>query len=252
MLTLYFSGTGNSEWVARKFAQAMQGPCHSIEEELDYPALLAAHDTVCVVYPIYGSRAPYIMREFAQQHAEHFAGKRLVVLCTQVLWSGDGARSLLDVWPRDHVQPIYAEHFLMPNNVSNFALLWPTGRSTTARQKRRAEMKIARMAADLQAGRQTLRGFGRLPTLLGKIQGKQWPTMEAKAMKSVHVDDDCTGCGLCARICPMKNLTMADGKVKQHDRCTICLRCVNQCPTRAITVWFKQKPRWQYGGFGDE
>ena len=33
MLTLYFSGTGNSKYAAELFAASMGGECHSIEEE---------------------------------------------------------------------------------------------------------------------------------------------------------------------------------------------------------------------------
>ncbi|MCL2195130.1 MAG: EFR1 family ferrodoxin [Oscillospiraceae bacterium] len=252
MLTLYFSGTGNSKWIAGRFAQAMQSSCHSIEENLDYPALLAAHDTIAVVYPIYGSRVPLIMRQFAQRHSEHFAGKKLVILVTQLCFSGDGARAFVDLFPPKHMQPVYAAHFYMPNNVSNFALLQQTSAKSIAGRKRMAEKKIAAIAADLQAERVKLRGFSRFAQALGKIQGNKWPAMEAKAMHSVHVDEDCTGCGVCAKICPMKNLTMQERMPVQHDRCTVCLRCVNACPTRAITVWFRQKPKWQYGGLSGE
>lgn len=249
MLTLYFSGTGNSKWLAQRFAQTMQSPCHSIEENLNYPALLAAHNTIAVVYPIYGSRVPLIMREFAQRHREHFAGKQLVILVTQLIFSGDGARAFMDLFPKGHVQAIYAEHILMPNNVCNFLLLRQTSTKGIAWRKRMAEKKIAQAAADLHASRVKLRGFNRWAKLLGALQGKQWPAMEAKAMRSVNVSADCTGCGLCASICPSHNLTMEDGRAVPHEHCSVCYRCINRCPTQAITCFFRAKPRWQHEFF---
>jgi len=252
MLTLYFSGTGNTEWLARRFAQAMQSPCHSIEEQLDYPALLAQHDTICVAYPIYGSRVPMMMREFAQQHSEHLAGKQLVILVTQLIFSGDGARAFMDFFPKGHARAIYAEHFLMPNNVCNFALLRKTSAKKTARQLRRAEQKIKRIAADLQAGRVRLRGFSTWAKFWGAFQGNAWPAMEAKAMRSVKISADCVQCGLCVKVCPMTNLSLEDNMIVQHERCTVCYRCINLCPKQAITCFFHRKPQWQYEGLGKE
>lgn len=54
LLVLYFSGTGNSKFIARQFAAKMGAECHSIEEKTDFKKLFDQVDTVAVVYPIYG------------------------------------------------------------------------------------------------------------------------------------------------------------------------------------------------------
>jgi folate-dependent phosphoribosylglycinamide formyltransferase PurN len=55
MLTLYFSGTGNTRFVAENFSKKNGAECHSIEEDLDFGAVIARHRRVCFCYPIYGS-----------------------------------------------------------------------------------------------------------------------------------------------------------------------------------------------------
>ena len=43
----------------------------------------------------------------------------------------------------------------------------------------------------------------------------------------------CTRCGACARVCPVDNLTVYDGRQGQAVNaceCTLCLRCVEACP----------------------
>ncbi|MCL2372462.1 MAG: flavodoxin domain-containing protein [Defluviitaleaceae bacterium] len=107
MLTLFFSGTGNTEYIARAFSQKMQYHCLSIEDEADFPAEIAAADTLAICYPIYGSRVPLIMREFVARHMDIFRGKKLVILVTQLIFSGDGARVLCDIFPAGHVEVIY-------------------------------------------------------------------------------------------------------------------------------------------------
>lgn len=67
MLTLYFSGTGNSKFIAERFSSKMAAACYSIEEEIDFKEKMAQAKTIAVCYPIYGSCVPRIMREFVKK-----------------------------------------------------------------------------------------------------------------------------------------------------------------------------------------
>ena len=78
MLTIYFSGTGNTKCIAQLFSEKMGGACRSIEEDAPFSEEIAAHDTVAFCYPIYGSRVPLIMRAFVAGHLEALKGKKLV------------------------------------------------------------------------------------------------------------------------------------------------------------------------------
>ena len=40
MLMLYFSGTGNSKYIAESFGRRMAAECRSIEEKADFPLSL--------------------------------------------------------------------------------------------------------------------------------------------------------------------------------------------------------------------
>lgn len=211
-------------------------------------AEFAVAETIAFCYPIYGSRVPLIMRHFATSYAAALAGKRVVILVTQLIFSGDGARAFTDLFPSDHFDVIYAEHLYMPNNVNNLVILPKTSARGVVRCMRRAESKIARIARDINNGIVKRRGFSGFSRFLGGFQGKPWPAMEAKGMRSIKIHDSCTTCGLCITACPMKNLEIQENKVIHKSNCTICYRCVNLCPHRAINVFFRSKPRWQYKG----
>ena len=88
MLTLYFSGTGNTEYIAKLFSHQMDVECISIEADMDFTSILKAHDTIAFCYPIYGSRVPRIMREFVAKHMSDITGKKLIIFVTQFLFSG--------------------------------------------------------------------------------------------------------------------------------------------------------------------
>jgi len=248
MLTLYFSGTGNTAYLAQVFSERMSAKCLSIEADIDFPTEIVPQDTIAFLYPIYGSRPPRIMREFVARHAEALQGKRAIIFTSQVLFSGDGARSLLDSLPPDHMEIIYAAHFLMPNNVSN---LWPLYRQPSEqrleRYRLRALQKLELACTDIQAGHVKKQGFSGFSRFLGKAQGPAWLKVGEIAMgRSLKVRKSCTACDLCVTICPMQNLENRDGKIVSQNKCIVCYRCVNRCPARAITLFIHQKPKWQY------
>jgi ferredoxin len=49
-----------------------------------------------------------------------------------------------------------------------------------------------------------------------------------------RVNDQCNGCGRCARACPTGSIVMRDGKPVWSVTCEQCMRCLSYCPTRAI------------------
>ena len=64
MVILYFSGTGNSQFLAEQFAKRMQAAAYSIEQDVDFEGLPAQEDKVEVCYPISGDCFPRILRKF--------------------------------------------------------------------------------------------------------------------------------------------------------------------------------------------
>jgi ferredoxin len=52
--------------------------------------------------------------------------------------------------------------------------------------------------------------------------------------KSFAVDEKCSGCGTCARVCPVDSIEIVDKKPVWQNRCENCLACFNGCPTNAI------------------
>ncbi len=248
MVVLYFSGTGNSKFVAQQLAKQMDCACHSIEEDVDFSAMLLAANTVAFVYPIYASRMPRILREFIRDHQSDLLHKALIILATQMGFSGDGARCLTDLLEPGSYRVLYAEHITMPNNINNVAFFPRASQKRIEKLTRKAKDKVARIVSDINAGVVKKRGFNPGSRLLGQLQGSSAPGMERKALDKVKIGDECIGCGLCVKRCPMQNLIMEGGKAKALGNCTECYRCINLCPEKAIRIYMKKKVQWQYKG----
>ena len=222
----------------------MDAKCLSIEADTDFTSEIKSHDTIAFCYPIYGSRVPRIMREFVIKYMAELSGKKMVIIVTQWLFSGDGARVFTDMFWQDTIEVIYAEHFNMPNNINNTPFLRHTSKRKIEKYKRKAETKISRVCNDIRQGIVRKRGFSRFSQWLGNIQGKAWQGdskdsdsstgIEHKARSGIKTHDGCTACSLCVNICPMNNLTNLGGAITQLDNCTVCYRCVNRCSQKAI------------------
>lgn len=252
MFTIYFSGTGNTKYVAENFSKLLQADCHSIEERIDFQELIINSDTIAICYPIYGSCVPYIMREFIIEHKAYLNGKRLIILCIQNLFSGDGARVLTDLLNDINYDVIYAEHFNMPNNICN-VFFYPLSSDAKVRKYlANADKKIVTICDYINKGIVRKRGFNALSRYLGFItQRLYFNKVEQKAKNNVRINSDCISCMLCVDICPMQNLKSVDNKIIPKGNCTLCYRCVNKCPSKAITVFVHGKVKKQYAGINE-
>jgi len=251
MLMLYFSATGNSKYIAELFSQNMGATCHSIEEKIDFAQLIVAEDIIAFCYPIYGSREPRLLREFAALHMPSLKHKKLILFCTQMYFSGDGARAFTDNFPPGSVRVLYAEHFLMPNNVCNLCITPLAGEKTTKWYLANAQKKMKTVCEDIKHGRIKKRGFNPISRALGLIQGFFLPGIEKRGKSKVWIDKDCNLCGLCVSICPMDNFTYENSKIETKGNCMICYRCINRCPQKAISVFLRGKVKKQYAGGGN-
>ena len=53
--------------------------------------------------------------------------------------------------------------------------------------------------------------------------------------KKFTVESHCNGCGICARVCPMENITPGD-RPQFHHGCIRCYACTHNCPQNAIRL----------------
>jgi ferredoxin len=186
------------------------------------------------------------MREFVKSHIEILKGKKLIIFCTQMAFSGDGARAFTDLFPRNYAEVLYAEHFLMPNNVNNLFITPVPSEKSIRNYIEKAEHKMLKVCAEIKNGVVKKRGFNPVSRVLGLPQGLVFPLFEKFGAGRVWINDSCTRCNICVDICPMNNFENQNNKVIIKRNCISCYRCINKCPQKAISVLLKVKVKKQY------
>jgi NAD-dependent dihydropyrimidine dehydrogenase PreA subunit len=76
-----------------------------------------------------------------------------------------------------------------------------------------------------------------LQNQLGAIQ-QRIEELESGGSPLVAVvdQDECTGCGVCAEVCPTGAIAVEDVARIEPSACTGCAQCVPECPQGAISI----------------
>ena len=242
MVGIYFSGTGNSKYAAELFCKEYdkESVAYSIE---DTEALAAVADAnlIIFVYPVQFSTVPKIMRDYISDHNELWKNKKVFIIATMGLFSGDGSGMLGRLLKKCGAELIGGLHLKMPDSIADEkALKRPLEKNREL--VKQADQKIKESVRRLKAGNPTQEGIGVLYRLAGYFGQRAYFGHKTGSYSSkLKIDNDkCIGCGLCAKLCPMKNITIKEHKAVSYDRCTMCYRCINKCPEQALTLLGKK------------
>jgi ferredoxin len=242
MIGIYFSGTGNSRYAAELFCREYDKDAisYTIEDDDVLKAVNSA-DVIVFSYPVQFSTVPKIMRDFVTNNKELWRNKKIFVIATMGLFSGDGAGMLGRLLESYGAEVIGGLHLKMPDSIADEkALKRPLEKNKELVIQ--AGQKIKECVRQLKEGHPPLEGMGLLYRLAGFFGQRLYFGHKTKKYSSkLKIDKEkCIGCGKCEKLCPMENIVIVGQKAVSGDRCTMCYRCINKCPEQAITLLGKR------------
>lgn len=262
-MVIYFSGTGNSRYVAQLLQERLDaGELLELTGELllhpDKHLLEIQEDELVVwVFPTYSWSVPPVVSRFIDKVKFKGAERgRHYMVCT----CGDDMGRADDRW-RHHIgrrgwTPRGAFSVIAPNNyvcMKGFDLDSPEVEAAkVAAISPRIDEIVAKINRKFSDGDLTR---GSIPWLKTNVV-YYWFMANKMSPLPFRVDPErCTSCGLCARSCPMENIEMkGEGKTmpKWGPVCAMCLRCYHRCPSRAIDYGKFTVGKGQYRGIKDK
>ena len=242
MLGVYFSGTGNTKYCVEEFVKRNE-ECAEVISIEDKRVINAIKDNKFIVfaYPIYFSNLPKMVRDFINVNKEIFKNKDIFIICTMGLFSGDGAGCSARLFKKYGANIVGGLHLKMPDCIGDEKLL-KKSKEDNIKLIKEATIKIENAVDSLKKGKPTKEGLNIFYHIAGLFGQRLWFYNKTKNYTDkINIDESkCVGCGLCVKLCPMKNLELSNGKIKSKSKCTMCYRCLNNCSKEAITILGKE------------
>lgn len=244
-MILYFSGTGNSKYVALRMADALNEPLCSLNDHIkaNNTAPVETGGRLIIVTPTYAWRIPRIVREWLLNTTLTGAEQAwFVMTCGSEI--GNAGKYNRALCQEKGLTCMGTAQLVMPEN---YIAMFDAPQAEEARQiVAKAEPDIDRAIAAIAAGAQFPPNRNNLYDRF--MSGPVNPIFYSCFVKAkaFTASDACVGCGQCAKRCPMNNITLQNGRPVWGGSCTHCMACICYCPTEAIEYGRKSSGKLRY------
>lgn len=243
-MVLYFSGTGNSQYVAVQIGEMIED-----HEVVSINQCLKAKKNVTVrserplvfVAPVYCWRLPRVVEQWIMK--TRFSGSQdayFILTCGGDCGNaGSYAERLCE---KKGLKFHGLAQVVMPEN---YLAMFPTPSEAECQQiVENAKPCISDLAEQIRSGQK----FPCRPVSF-KDKVKSGPINPLFYGFIVHdkgfsVSDRCVSCGKCVLRCPLNNIDLENGRPVWKGNCTHCMACIGGCPTEAIE--YKNKSQGQH------
>jgi ferredoxin/flavodoxin len=247
-MIFYFSGTGNTRWVAKQLAEATGETLYFIPDEMKKSGLqytLEDSERLGFCFPTHGWQPPRIVREFIRR-----ATFKDVGYCYALTTCGDNMGFAMRIFDKElrgkglHTDARFA--VVMPESNVCFSFLHL---DSPEKERQKIEAAKVRMSHIIDVISRRQEGVeelvtGAIPRTYTYVIGGYYNKHLIKDDKLWVDEDACISCGLCSKLCPVDDIEGTPPHWKHNGRCTNCLACYHHCPKHAIH-WGKMK-RGQY------
>lgn len=232
-MILYFSGTGNSAYAAKRIGKEINEEVFNLFEKLrsrDFSEIYSDGPWV-IAAPAYAWRIPRLLQEWLEK--TKLAGNRdiyFVMTCGGSI--GNAGKYLEKLCISKGMNYLGCCGIVMPENY--LAMFSTPDKEKALEIIERAEEKMDAAASVIKKGE----AFPQpLLTAQDKLNSGLVNTLFYPMFvhaKKFYAADNCVSCGKCAKVCPLNNIELENGRPVWGKDCTHCMACISRCPREAI------------------
>ena len=241
-MILYFSGTGNSRHAAEKLAELTGDEAKPLAEgfRAEKPRAVNSKNPLVFVCPVHYGKLPRIVAEFIEKTP--FTGNKeafFIVTCSGS--AGSAEKQVLSLCNKKGFR--FRGFLSLPMPENDIIDKTATPKDKAAELIAKADETLERVAGQIHRN-EMLRYEA--PAGGGvSLMERLFSPFKAGA-KGFTADSRCDGCGKCAELCPVKNISLQGGKPQWGDKCAQCTACINGCPRGAIEFKNKTQGKERY------
>lgn len=227
----YFSATGNSLQIARNIASKIDSAIilpiagSKINESVG-----GVGETIGFVFPVYFNGLPRLVKRFIE-HLDIDPNTYCFAIANSGGTRSNSLGTLDDIFISKNLRLSFADEIKMP---SNYIIAHPLPDKVQMENLfAKATMKTIKIAESIS--NHELKSAKHRAKIWSKIVNYNFLYKNAnKWDKKFWVTKECTGCGLCVKVCPVKNIEMKSRLPFWRHNCEKCLACMHWCPNAAI------------------
>ena len=243
-MIFYFTGTGNSKFIAEKIAAQIGERVFDISDCMrkeQFAFSLEREERLGFVVPVYYFGLPIIVADFLKKldlSANHSHYTYAILNCGGT--TGNAERQIPKAYKPDAVFGLVT--------VDNYVPMYKVVSDAEIKERLdKAEQAMEGIAERIQ-NRET----GVFNPVEGSMAGLftllAYPLYKlGRKTHKFSANENCTCCGLCEKICPRRIISYENNKpVWKAGRCEQCLGCLHRCPASAINYGKKTAGRGRY------
>lgn len=246
-MVLYFSGTGNTEYIAKLIAEGLEDECVDLFDRIrtNDQSPLYSEKTYIICAPIYVCEMPLFLMKYLKS-IDFKGNNKVYFVFTSGGYCGSAKVQAKLFSIGKNLKCLGCVEFVMPRNyVANNRYAMDSDELIHTKIAK-ATQKVPQVVETIKKeGKLNTRHVWLFETLIIAPFAPIWTKYKLVA-KDFYTTDACIGCKICEKACPLNNIRIVDKKPVWGESCTHCMACIAKCPKKAIEYGNKTqgKPRY--------